>query len=122
MFVPPASDNDPLLQETPLVIALVITPGTGLPFNEQFTEAIATSSVTVPIKVNVLLVSTSPEITLVTLTIGLLVSTKLACNIKLDAIKNVRAGFCVTGIIGLPLIAPVQFVNTHPGLAVAVME
>ena len=55
------------------------------------------------------------------LNVGLLVSTKFACNIKFDSIENVTVVPLVIRVSGR-LVPPVQLVKAKPVPAVAVME
>ena len=66
------------------------------------------------------LLTLSPAGTLVMLMVGLVKSTKLACNIKFGSITNCTVGPLVRTLNGR-FIPPVQLVNTKPVPAVAVI-
>ncbi len=61
-----------------------------------------------------------PAVTLVMLRVGLVMSTKLACNVKFVTITNWIVGPLVSKVSGR-LVPPIQLVKAKPVPAVAVM-
>src|SRR5208282_6679521 len=86
------------------------------PFAEQYTAATATLSLALPVTVNVPLVHCWFAVGLTMLTVGLVVSTKLARNTRFVAIVN-RSVVPFVSTFAEP---SVQLVNPNPVAAAAV--
>ena len=90
------------------------------PLSWQTTLLTRQLSLAVPITVNTALLTRWPGARLVMLTTGLFVSTKFACNVKLEAIMNCRF-VLVMMAPPIQLVETTQLVNTKPLAGVEVM-